>query len=144
MEGRVIKQEGRAVCGRVVRYGIREGIARVVGHAQVVEHVGDVLIGPLHSSRPTNHSGFLAFDHAPFVHDFLQGGVDEWDISWTINNELNMASAGVYMVAPEDLPDALERVGCMGRGLGAMVQQINLDTMGAAWGRPQFSDGGFH
>ena len=74
------------------------------------------------------------FDGAPSLHNFLQGGNHVRNVSGALDDEVQRSSGGVYEVATVDFANALERVGGMGRGLGAMPNQIDLDAVGTGHG----------
>ena len=117
----------------VMREGVREGLAAEGRHVQVLKDVCDMIIGPVGPARYANYEWRgppFTFDGAPCLHDLQQESNHDGDIGAALNDEVQWASRDVYRVASVDFANVLERVGSMGRGLGAVAHHIDLEPVG--------------
>ena len=102
----------------VMGEGVREGLAGEGGEGEILEYVLEVPIGSLGRIRTTNDQwrGAYALLGAPTLHHLVQQGNHLGDIRWSLNNEMEGASGGVYWVGPVDLAPALEGIDGLGGG----------------------------
>ena len=101
--------------------GIREGLAGEGREIEVSIYVLEVPVGALGPLRTANDQwgGLGAVVGAPPLHHLVQEGNHLGDIRWSLNDEMEGASGGVYCVSPVDLTHALEGMD----GLGGMGSQ---------------------